>query len=84
MIHLIPKPAELKTGTGIVSFSRNTEFSGDFSELYPVLVSMLPPVSGEANRLVFEKDSAVAREGYQIRCENGDLFVTASDASCAF
>lgn len=85
MFALIPQPDLIKTKEGKVWLSSRTRLDGDFSEIFPVLRPMLfPAAQAEENVLLFQKDSTISAEGYQIDCENGEIHVTASDASGAF
>lgn len=85
MLNLIPQPLRAESTKGLVWFSKKTTFSGAFSGIYPVLRPMLPLCEeAQENTLLFQKDSSLPEESYRLHCENGDLFVEASDQRGAF
>ncbi len=85
MVNLIPQPLHVDEKVGGVFFSKKTELSGAFAEIFDVLKTMLPEAEdAEENKLIFAEDKTVPAEGYHIACEDGDIKITASDKAGAF
>lgn len=84
MANIIPRPISVKQTDEKVFFSKKTEISGEFAEVVKPFENLIAD-SDEAqkNKLTFIADKQIAKDGYKIVCENGDINVFCSESGGA-
>ena len=78
MVNIIPRPAGVKETDQSIWFSEKTNISGEFSEVAELFKNLITKAKdAKPNRLTFIVDTDIAKEGYKILYDDGDINIFA-------